>query len=172
MTVQLRMNADQLRATSCLRVDVISDMPRTGGLARGTKVETDAGPVAVQDLRPGDMIQTHERGFCLLLSVSRRHAPVCRIRTDSLGLARPARDILVASDQHIVLSDWRAEALFDMGAALVPTARLADGHQIATLSEAEVYQLDLGSALTIQANGLDLPVGRSETGVVDAIPDA
>ncbi len=168
MTVQLRQNAEKLafHAAAVAAPDVIA----RGGIARGTIILTASGEVAVEALKTGDRIITRERGMAVLTSVITHTAPACTIRTDSLGLGRPERDTTVASDQHVAVRDWRAEALFGADAALVPARRLADGKHIAAFGEAEFFRLDFGTALTIYANGLETPVGRTETGVIEIDP--
>lgn len=168
MTVQLRENAAQIvrharpvGGTAMLR----------GGLTRGTIVLTARGETPVEDLRPGDRIVTRERGIAVLRAIGRTTGPACSVRTDSLGLARPDRDVVVAADQHVAVRDWRAEALFEAEAALVPADRLVDGRHIARRGEAALYQLDLGAPLTIYANGLEVPTGRTEDGILE-IEDA
>ncbi|CTQ31766.1 Hint domain-containing protein [Jannaschia rubra] len=163
MTVQLRRNAEELA-----RTDAVAVAPATfrGGLAAGTPVLTARGLVAVENLRRGDRIVTRERGLAVLRAVTRHLSDTVVVRADSLGQGRPRRDTTLAADQHVTIRDWRAEALFDAPCALVPVARLADGRQIAAAGRAEVWRLDFGSALTIQADGLEAPSGRTESHVV------
>ncbi|CTQ51179.1 Hint domain-containing protein [Jannaschia donghaensis] len=168
MTVQLRQNAENLTASSTAQaVDVKSGIK--GGIARGTFILTAKGEVAVEHLVAGDRIITRERGMSSLSAVTQIVAPACSVRTDSLGLGRPERDTTVACDQHVIVRDWRAEALFDCVAALVPARRLADGKQIAAFGEADFFRLDFGTPLTVYANGLETPTGRTESGVVEII---
>ncbi|WP_179379398.1 Hint domain-containing protein [Jannaschia marina] len=164
MTVQLRQNAETLAKTDAA---VVVAQTIKGGIARGTVILTARGEVPVEHLRAGDRVITRERGMSVLKAVTGLTAAACSIRTDSLGLGRPERDTTVACDQHIAVRDWRAEALFDAGAALVPARRLADGKQIAAFGEADFFRLDFGTPLTVYANGLETPVGRTEDGIVD-----
>jgi hypothetical protein len=166
MTVQLRQNAEAL-ASHAVPVLARTDTVTKGGIARGTVILTARGEVPIESLICGDRVITRERGMAVLWSVTSHTAPACSIRTDSLGLARPERDTTVACDQHVTVRDWRAAALFDCSAALVPARRLADGKQIAAFGEAEFFRLDFGTPLTVYANGLETPVGRTETGVVE-----
>lgn len=164
MTVQLRQNADALVAHAAAPV-----VPNavTGGIARGTMILTARGELPVEHLRTGDRVVTRERGMAVLQSIDTVERPACTIRTDSLGLARPERDTTVAADQHIILRDWRAEALFDTPAALVPARRLCDGKQIAAFGEADFFRLDFDAPLTVYANGLETPTGRTESEVIE-----
>ncbi|WP_167767094.1 Hint domain-containing protein [Jannaschia formosa] len=163
MTVQLRMNASELIRRAARPVGGTAQ----GGIARGTEILTARGPVRVEMLRPGDRVITRESGMRQIRAISPVEVPVLRVAPDSLGLARPERETVVAADQHLVLRDWRAGALFDAERALVPAARLQDGCQITAAGRGEVFRLDFGRPATIWANGLELPTGRTETGVID-----
>ncbi|MGB3408098.1 MAG: Hint domain-containing protein, partial [Jannaschia sp.] len=167
MTVQLRHNAEELLQLAAS--PVISEVGTTtrGGIARGTIILTAKGEVRVEDLRVGDRVITRERGMSVLKAIHTLNSPACTIRTDSLGLGRPERDTTVAADQHVTLRDWRALALFDTTAALVPALRLCDGKQIAAFGDAYFVRLDFGAPLTIYANGLETPTGRTESGIVE-----
>lgn len=167
MTVQLRMNAEELVALAERPVAPAAETTVKGGIARGTIILTMKGEKRVEDLQAGDRIITRERGMSVLKSIETVTTPACTIRTDSLGLARPERDTTVAADQHVTLRDWRAQALFDAEAALVPARRLCDGKQIAAFGEAEFFRLDFGAPLTVYANGLETPTGRTEAGVIE-----
>ncbi|WP_371154672.1 Hint domain-containing protein [Jannaschia sp. 2305UL9-9] len=167
MTVQLRANAEDLIRFAARPVAPASVPSTLGGIAPDAQVQTASGPVAAEDLHPGDQIMTRERGLVHLLGISQVDTPACTIRTDSLGLARPLRDITVALDQHVALRDWRASALFDASEALVPAGRLMDGVQIADVGTMRLIRLDLGAPLTVVADGLETPTGQTDAGVID-----
>lgn len=167
MTVQLRANAEDLIQFSTRAVTPAMGSFVKGGIAAGTLVQTVEGAIPVENLRAGQSIVTRECGAVPLVATRAVKAAACTIRTDSLGLARPVRDITVASDQHVTLRDWRAEALFDAAEALVPVNRLTDGAQITAIGTVELFRLDLGAPLTIFANGLETPTGRTESDVID-----
>lgn len=86
-----------------LAFDDLQDLPELC-LMQGTRVATAAGPVEVQNLRPGDLVQTVWNGLQPLRWIARvklRAAPVV-IGADALGPGLPGRD-LVLSAQHRVL---------------------------------------------------------------------
>ncbi|UWQ20827.1 Hint domain-containing protein [Jannaschia sp. W003] len=168
MTMQLRINAaDLIERHDTVPAGAEAGIGVKGGIARGTVILTARGEVPVEALVAGDRVITRERGMSVLRAVEHVTSPAVTVRTDSLGLGRPERDTTVAADQHVTLRDWRAEALFEAEAALVPAARLADGRQIACFGEAEFVRLDFGTPLTVYANGLETPTGRTEDGVIE-----
>ncbi len=81
----------------------------------GTSIMTSAGPVPVEDLRPGDRIITRDAGAQPLLWCGQRDfgwralgllpmlRPV-RIRAGALGAGVPARDLLL-SPNHLILAE-------------------------------------------------------------------
>lgn len=84
----------------------------------GTNILTSKGPLAVQDLKKGDLIETSDGSYsCLKLILSRRFStqdlqkspklrPI-RIMADTLGETLPKRDLLV-SPQHRMLALTRS----------------------------------------------------------------
>lgn len=170
MTFQLRLNADDL---ICLD-DTVAALPEEtlrvqGGLAKGTKVLTAKGETNIEDIQPGDRVITRERGMARVTSVTTVTEPGLAVRADSLGLGRPEQECVLAGSQHVLLRDWRAAALFDCDAALVPLRRLMDGTQIADAGDTTLYQLVFDTPLTIYANGLETATGRTETGIVESV---
>ena len=163
MTVQLRQNAEDLAR----RAEHVVPSVIRGGIARGSVILTMKGEIPVENLKVGDRVITRERGMAVIRAIDIVEGPACTIRTDSLGLARPERDTTVAADQHVTVRDWRAEVLFDAEAALVPARRLCDGKHVAAFGEAEFFQLAFDAPLTVYANGLETPTGRTETGVLE-----
>ncbi|MEX0286064.1 MAG: Hint domain-containing protein [Paracoccaceae bacterium] len=96
----------------------------------GTPIETDRGPVAVERLKAGDLVQTMDRGLQPLrwrgartIRGRGRYAPV-RISAGALG----ARETVLVSPQHrILVSGWQAELLFGEPELLVPARALVGG---------------------------------------------
>jgi hypothetical protein len=168
MAIQLRINADDLIDLD----DTVTAFPEDAlqvrsGIAKGTLILTARGETPVEDLKVGDRVITRERGMSRLEMITKTTASAVTVRANSLGLGRPEQDTTLAGSQHVALRDWRAAALFDADVALVPVQRLADGAQIAAQGDAEFFQLEFGTPLTVYANGLETPTGRTETGVIE-----
>jgi hypothetical protein len=99
----------------------------------GTPVDTPRGPVPVEQLRPGDPVNTRDGGVAILrwLGIAVRHAeghdtPV-RI---AAGLFGAIRDIAVSPQHRVLVTGPRAELLFGEREVLVRARDLVDGCRI------------------------------------------
>lgn len=108
---------------------------------RGTKIETDEGCVAVEDLKAGDMIRTVDNGLQPLRWVGRRVVPAenafapILIRKGALG---NTEDLRVSPQHRILLSGWRAEINLGLPEVLVPAKSLINGETILRETGGEV----------------------------------
>ena len=132
---------------------------RAPWIGLNTPVDTKRGPVRAGLLRPGDLIATLEDGFQPLISLNRRSfpsrgsfAPVL-LRSPFFGLTA---DILVSSDQLVLISGASVEYLYGVEEALISAASLCDGH-VAAADErralTDAVSLDLGRPFAITADG-------------------
>ncbi|SLN34383.1 Hint domain-containing protein [Pseudooctadecabacter jejudonensis] len=100
----------------------------------GTLIETEDGPVAVEDIKVGQNVRTADHGLQPVrwhgswrVVGHGTHAPI-RFATGAIGNARP----LLLSPQHMVLlSGWRAELLFGEDEVLVAACHLVNHDTIA-----------------------------------------
>ncbi len=105
--------------------------------ARGTRIETARGDIAVEDLTVGDSVQTADNGLqvvrwigraqvdALHLTMHPKLRPV-RIAKGALGEGLPKR-MLVVSPQHRILVRSRiAERIFNAEEVLVPAIKMLD----------------------------------------------
>jgi Ca2+-binding RTX toxin-like protein len=101
----------------------------------GTRITTGRGEVAVEELQPGDMVLTRDRGFRPLVWVGRRDLTLAdlvvqpalrpvRIAAGALGDGLPCRDMLVSPQHRMLLGGWRAEMLFGEDEVLVAATHL------------------------------------------------
>jgi len=101
----------------------------------GSRVLTDAGEVAVQDLRRGDRVLTRDDGFQEIRWMAQRDLnqaelrrtasfnPV-RIAKGSLGDGVPERDLVVSPQHRMLITGPRAELLFGEHEVLVAATHL------------------------------------------------
>ena len=124
-----------------------------------TPIDTRRGPVRAGLLRPGDLIATLEDGFQPLLRLARHSfpgrgsfAPVV-LRSPFFGLTS---DILVSSDQLVLISGASVEYLFGVEEALIAAASLCD-NKVAVRDErraiTDAVALDMGRPFAIIADG-------------------
>lgn len=132
-----------------------------GGLLEGAVVLTLDGALPVEYLSPGDKVITRDSGIAVLRGVTVRKvsARFVMVRAGALGVERPEETVRLLPEQHILIRDWRARALFGGDQAMVPAARLCDGEYIAqaeAAGEALVYSLEFDRDHVIYADGLEL----------------
>lgn len=83
--------------------------------AKGTLIETDRGPVAIDTLQVGDLVRTMDNGFQTIRWIGQRKisgrddmAPIL-IRAGALG---NYRDLRVSPQHRMLVHDWRSEVYF------------------------------------------------------------
>ncbi|MGR3621124.1 choice-of-anchor L domain-containing protein [Pseudophaeobacter sp.] len=109
------------------------EMTTTPCFVAGTLIDTASGPVAVEELEPGDMVMTRDHGAQPLrwIGRSRRRAEAAdapvRFAAGTLG----AHQELELSPCHrVLLTDKWAEVLFGTAEVLVKARDLVNGHSI------------------------------------------
>ncbi len=107
----------------------------------GTRIRTENGEVAIEDLQVGDLVETAGNGLQPIRWIGHRtvraessFAPVC-IAKGALG---NSRDLLVSPEHRMVVSGARTAALFSEEEVLVPAKALIDGDRIYRKTGGEV----------------------------------
>jgi len=128
--------------------------------ARGSLIETPQGPLAIEDLLPGDRVMTADGSAQKVIWIgsttlvptpearSGRHVPLFRIMPDALGLGRPM--------SHMVIGP-SARMLGESGQTLKRVCNMEDGVHVARLSPpspVDVYHLCLEDHGLIRAGGI------------------
>ena len=110
----------------------------------GTHIATSRGEVVVEDLQPGDLVLTRDRGFQPLRWVGRRDLvgtdlasqprlqPV-KILAGAMGGGFPVRDMMVSPQHRMLISDFRTEMMFGETEVLVAAAHLVGQPGIDTM---------------------------------------
>ncbi|CUH89317.1 hypothetical protein PH5382_03263 [Phaeobacter sp. CECT 5382] len=141
---------------------------------RGSLVETSQGPIAVEDLIPGDEIQTQDGGSqtlvwkgCTSLVPSREDAKgrshrLTSFMADSLGLQKPMSCVVVGPSARLLRRPQQNGYLSDDGLALppilTPAEEFQDGMNIfetAPPTVVDMFHLCLPQHAVIKVGGLE-----------------
>ena len=136
----------------------------------GALIQTSEGPVAVEDLYPGIMLETADgRHVPLLWKGSITLVPgaptlgdepkLYRVMPDAFGLGRPTQDQTFGPGARRIVRDPKLRMSMGAAAALVPLSAIADGHsvvEVTPLSPTRVYHLACEEHETILAAGLEV----------------
>jgi len=134
----------------------------------GTRIDVASGTCAVEHIVLGDLLQTLDDGLQPVRSVRRETqrvigdaAPVL-FETGSIGNSGP---ILMAADQRILISDWRAELFLGCDEVLVAARDLVNGRDIRVVEGAEVsfIQLSFERIQIVFAQGCAFECSRSQS---------
>jgi hypothetical protein len=136
-------------------------------IARGGLVMTETGPVAVEDLQPGMMIQTVDAGLQTLLwkgsttlmphavapDQSEDMGTLTRVAADGLGFNRPMKDLMLGPKARM-LARHRSK-----GAVLAPITALENGETIFSITPfapVRLYHLAFRSQQILRVSGLEI----------------
>lgn len=103
--------------------------------ATGTMIETLNGPVAIENLRVGDLVETLDHGFQPIRWIgsrklenlellSNRHLRPVRIRAGALGSGMPEQDLLVSPQHRMLVQSKIAMRMFGKHEVLVAAKQL------------------------------------------------
>ena len=101
----------------------------------GTMIMTDRGAIAVEDLRPGDLVETLDHGLRPLQWIGKRDLSIAdlivqprlqpiRISAGSLDLGLPERDMMVSPQHRVLIDGARVEMLVGEPEVLVAATYL------------------------------------------------
>ncbi|PTE14292.1 Hint domain-containing protein [Pseudogemmobacter blasticus] len=103
--------------------------------AQGTEISTDAGPVKVEDLRPGSMVLTMDRGYQPVAWIGGRQLsgadlqrkpnlrPI-RIAAGALGHGLPTADLVVSPQHRVLVRSRLSERMFSDREVLIAAKHL------------------------------------------------
>lgn len=152
-----------LRPTPSERPSVICFTP-------GTRLRTDTGEVAIEDLGPGDRLLTRDSGPQAVLWTGHRRMsgarlfampdqrPI-RLRRGALGVDRPEDDLVVSPEHRVLVTGRAARELWGEAEVLVRAADLVGDRYITvdhSLRETWYIHLMLERHEVIWANGLEV----------------
>lgn len=114
----------------------------------GTLIETDDGPVRVEELRVGDLVRTRDHGLKPVLWIESQeldgallakmpHLRPIRIRASALGAGLPRRDLLLSRQHRVVIRNRVVERMFGETEVLASVKDLLDMPGIETIEDAQ-----------------------------------
>lgn len=126
----------------------LEDAPAFPCFCNGTRILTDRGDVAVEDLKVGDMIVTRDHGLQELRWIGSKSLPAAvlhlfpklrpvRIGAGALGNGLPLRDLLVSQQHRVLVKSKIAERMFGNLEVLVAAKSLTEIDGIAIEENAE-----------------------------------
>lgn len=136
---------------------------------RGTLIQTEHGPIAIEDLAEGMLVATRDNGLqplrwvgsrsigALTLAAHPEIRPI-RIRAGALGPNRPTQDLIVSPQHRILIRSRIAQRMFDAEEVLVPAKQLLqnDGIDIATdLKSIDYFHLLFDQHEIVTSNGAE-----------------
>lgn len=138
--------------------------------ARGTLIDTVCGPVAVEDLVPGDYIQTALGSEPITWIGSTTYVPdraddatsltgLLRITSDAMGLGHPPMDLLVGPAARMLVRHPKLRALLGQESVLAPIADYADGERFLEITPGgtvQLYHVMVRRHTTINVGGIDI----------------
>ncbi len=138
--------------------------------ARGTLIPTVRGPVAIEDLLPGDYIETAQGSEPVTWIGSTTYIPgrsddgttlthLTRITTDACGLGKPAMDLMVGPAARHTVRHSKLTRLLGQEAVLAPITDYADGDrfvQVTPGGTVQLYHLMVRQHTTLNIGGIEM----------------
>lgn len=134
----------------------------------GSLVQTTMGPVAVEDLQPGDMIQTSTGEAAQLTWIGTstfspadvgKRTPLIRIMPDSLGQSRPERSLTVGPGARILHTPANLRGLADGKQLLTPASKFVDGVNVIEVTPptpTRLFHICLSRHAVINVDGIEM----------------
>ncbi|MGC9418008.1 MAG: Hint domain-containing protein [Rhodovulum sp.] len=152
--------------------------------AEGTRIDTPAGAVPVETLRPGDRVLTLDDGAQEILWTGQRrmtgarlyampHLRPVRIRAGALGGDRPSDMLLVSPRHRVLVAGPAARALFNSAELLVAAEDLVNDRSITvdhSLREMTYVHLMLDRHQVVWANGVPTESFHPASTSLDTVP--
>lgn len=161
----------------------VFDAPATA-FARGTLIPAQGGPIAIEDLLPGDRIVTSLGvqpvlwiGSTFSLSskgpVPTESAMLTRILTGSFGPSRPSRDLVLGAGARMKMAARRLGlAGGPMGAVLVPVRDIVDGMgaiEVTPPSPVQLFHIATAQHATFLTEGIEVETYHPGTMLSDRL---
>ncbi|MEP3688701.1 MAG: Hint domain-containing protein [Sulfitobacter dubius] len=136
--------------------------------ARGTLIQTVHGDIAIEDLQPGDMINTSSGEPAQLIWIGSsnfvpadtgRRLPLIRIMPDSFGEGRPSSFLTVGPAARVLHTPHHLRAEAGGTRLLAPVRAFVDGVnviEVAPPTPVRLFHICLSRHAVIKASGLEM----------------
>ena len=134
--------------------------------ARGTLLRGPRGPIAIEDLVPGDRVATRDGGTAQIDWIGSRNyfgegerPTFYRVAAGAFGGRGPMQDIQLGAHAHVLIDNIRCRGLVGGLLAFAPIAAFEDGHSVTAIvpqGEVTVYGIACSGQEAVLA--ADLPV--------------
>ncbi|MFT6023343.1 MAG: hypothetical protein ACI9PY_001458 [Ascidiaceihabitans sp.] len=145
-----------------------ADLATPACFTAGSLIETDRGPVLIEELREGDLVQTQDQGLQPVLGVKRSYFATAALRTNikirpvlikrgALGPNTPNRDMRLSPQHRVLVSGHKAELYFGSLEILVPICKLQNDSTIISDHQANdvtYFHILLGDHAIVFVDGL------------------
>lgn len=137
-------------------------------MTHGSLIQTTMGLVAVEDLQPGDMINTASGEAAELTWVGTstfspadagKRTPLIRIMPDALGQSRPERSLTVGPGARILHTPAALRGIADGKQLLTPAAKLVDGVNVIEITPptaTRMFHICLSRHAVINVDGIEM----------------
>ena len=134
----------------------------------GSLIQTTMGLVAVEDLQPGDMVQTATGEAAELTWVGTstfspadagKRTPLIRIMPDALGQSRPERSLTVGPGARILHTPAALRGVADGKQLLTPASVLVDGVNVIEITPptpTRLFHICLSRHAVINVDGIEM----------------
>jgi len=134
----------------------------------GSLIHTTEGQIAVEDLQPGDMVQTSTGEPAKLVWIGSsnfepaqagRRTPLIRIMTDSFGQSRPSGFLTVGPGARILQTPPDLRGIADGRQLLTPAKRFVDGVNVIEVvppTPVRLFHICLSRHAAINVGGIEM----------------
>ncbi len=138
---------------------------------RGAIFQTKNGPMAVEDLLPGDEIMTTDQGYQTLMwhgkmviapgekNPRAEMGTMTRITADALGYGRPAPDLVLGPAARMLHRSPAGQVLTGVQDVMIPVRDFIDSDQIIELrpiAPVHCYQIGFARHASVNVNGINI----------------
>ena len=152
--------------------------------ARGTLVQTPDGQVAVEDLQPGDMVDTSTGEPAELVWIGSstfvpadvgRRMPLVRIMADSFGQGRPSSFLTVGPAARVLQTPHHLRGDSDGTRLLTPVRQFVDGVNVIEVvppTPVRLFHLCLSRHAAINVGGIEMETFHPGAGATRTVSHA